>query len=211
VDRYLHIIDRRAESGATGARWLIRSDLALREQMARPERLATLTAEMSRLAAAGAPVHEWPVTGPSSQPHRARYDRVENCMTTDLFTVREDDAVDVVAFIMKQKGVRQLLVEDDDGRLVGLISYRSLLRVLVLGHLTKLGAPVPVRDIMVSDIATVEPTTPTLDAIRIMRENNMTALPVLQDGHLVGIVSEHDFLPILAQLLGDAGSQSSDE
>jgi CBS domain-containing protein len=211
VDRYLHIIDRRAETGATGARWLIRSDLALREQMARPERLATLTAEMSRLAAAGAPVHEWPVASPSSQPPRTRYDRVENCMTTDLFTVREDDAVDVVAFIMKQKGVRQLLVEDDDGRLVGLISYRSLLRVLVLGQLTRLGAPVPVRDIMVSDIATVEPATPTLDAIRTMRENNVTALPVIQDGRLVGIVSEHDFLPILAQLLGDAGSQSLDE
>jgi CBS domain-containing protein len=65
---------------------------------------------------------------------------------------------------------------------------------------------------MVSDIATVEPATPTLDAIRTMRENNVTALPVIRDGRLVGIVSEHDFLPILAQLLlGDAGSRSSDE
>jgi CBS domain-containing protein len=124
-------------------------------------------------------------------------------MTTDLITVLEDDAVDVVAFIMDQRGVRQLLVENDEGRLVGLVSYRSLLRVLVLGRVTKFGTPVPVRDIMVSDLITVEPATPTVEAIRIMRENRITALPVVQDERLVGIVTEHDFLPVLGRLLRD--------
>jgi CBS domain-containing protein len=203
ASRYLGIIDRRVETGMTGAQWLIRSDLALRDVCPRPERLATLTTEMARMAATATPVHEWPIARRGNSRSRAGYERVENCMTTDLITVLEDDAVDVVAFIMDQRGVRQLLVENDEGRLVGLVSYRSLLRVLVLGRVTKFGTPVPVRDIMVSDLITVEPATPTVEAIRIMRENRITALPVVQDERLVGIVTEHDFLPVLGRLLRD--------
>jgi CBS domain-containing protein len=210
VTRYLDIIDRRVESGSTGAHWLIRSDLALRDVCPRPERLATLTAEMARLAATSTPVHEWPIARPGNSRPRAGYERVENCMTTDLFTVHEDDSVDIVAFIMDQRGVRQMLVENDDGGLVGLVTWRSLLRFLVVGQVTGLGAPVPVRDIMASKIITVEPATPTVDAIRIMREHRVTSLPVVQDGRLVGIVTEHDFLPILARLLGNGPARSPD-
>jgi CBS domain-containing protein len=166
---------------------------------------------MARLAATATPVHEWPIARPDNSRPRAGYERVEHCMTTDLLTVHEDDSVDVVAFIMNQRGVRQLLVENDDGRLVGLVSYRSLLRVLVLGQIAKLGAPVPVRDIMLADVITVEPATPTLEAIRIMRENRIPALPVVQNQKLVGIITEHDFLPILARLLGDGPAVSTQD
>jgi CBS domain-containing protein len=54
---------------------------------------------------------------------------------------------------------------------------------------------------MATDLTTVTPDTLTLDAIRLMREKNVTALPVVKGDRLVGIVSEHDFLPIVARLL----------
>jgi hypothetical protein len=128
ADRYLGIIDQRVETGFTGARWLVRSDFALRDACSRAERLAALTAIAAARSATREPVHTWPLASPAELDHvRGRFDRVEHCMTTDLLTVHEDDAVDLVAFIMNQRTVRQLLVEDDEGRLAGIISYRSLL------------------------------------------------------------------------------------
>jgi CBS domain-containing membrane protein len=124
-------------------------------------------------------------------------------MTTDLLTVREHDAIDVVAFLMNQRGVRQILVEDDEERLVGVISYRSLLHMLATGRLSGVDRSMPVHEVMEREFLTVEPGTCTLEALRIMRDHNVTALPVVQRGRLVGIMSEHDFLPVLACMLED--------
>jgi CBS domain-containing protein len=47
----------------------------------------------------------------------------------------------------------------------------------------------------------VPPDMPTLQAIRLMRETKVSALPVLKNEQLVGIISERDFLPVTAHLL----------
>jgi CBS domain-containing protein len=49
-------------------------------------------------------------------------------------------------------------------------------------------------DIMRRSIATVSPTAPLIDAARLLLETNQRALPVLESGRLVGIISEGDFL-----------------
>ena len=60
---------------------------------------------------------------------------------------------------------------------------------------------VPVAAIMVRDPLTVPPETPTLDAIALMRREKVDCLPVVKDGHLVGIVTERDFINLAARLL----------
>ena len=45
------------------------------------------------------------------------------------------------------------------------------------------------------------PDTPTVEAIRLMREKNLACLPVLRDGKLVGIVTEHDLIVVSSHLL----------
>jgi CBS domain-containing protein len=54
---------------------------------------------------------------------------------------------------------------------------------------------------MKKDPVTVSPVMPTLRAIEIMREYGIGCLPVVHDGRLVGIVTEHDFMNIAGQLL----------
>jgi CBS domain-containing protein len=49
-------------------------------------------------------------------------------------------------------------------------------------------------DVMRRSIATVSPTAPLIDAARLLLETNQRALPVLDSGRLVGIISEGDFL-----------------
>src|SRR5262249_48265229 len=112
-----------------------------------------------------------------------------------------DDALDLVANLMVWERLRYVPVEDSENRLVGLVSYRHLLRVLAKGMLEGRGKPVPVREVMQDRVLTVSPETPTLDASRLMRETGIGCLPVVKEGHLVGVLMERDFMDIAAELL----------
>ena len=201
IDTYLGVVRERVASGQTGARWLVTSATGLRGEGWRAERLAALVAATVARQESGRPGHEWePARLEEAGGWKRSYLRVEQYMSTDLYTVHEDALVDLAAFIMESKQVRQILVEDDAQRLVGVVSYRSLLRLLA-GGADGDPAAVPVRDVMERDPVTVEPGTSTIEVIRLMRENQISYIPVVQDGKLVGSVSERTFMPLAAQLL----------
>ncbi|MEX2525995.1 MAG: glutamate-cysteine ligase family protein [Gemmatimonadota bacterium] len=202
VDRYLGVIHDRVESGQTGSVWALRSLAAMRDHGTRAERLAAVTAATVARQEKGDPVHGWTL----AELHEAggwkqNYMRVEQYMNTTLYTVNEEELVEMVAFLMDREGVRHVLVEDDNHRLVGLVSYRSILRIVAEGGRRRGLESLPVREIMEAALATVTPETPTLDAIDLMRKERVSCLPVLKDGKLVGLVSERDFMPIAYQLL----------
>ena len=133
---------------------------------------------------------------------------VEEFMTTDLFTVHEDEAVDLVANLMDWKRIRHIPVENEQGALVGLVSCFEVLRQLERGISEGADQSVPVGAIMVRDPLTVPPETPTLDAIMLMRREKVDCLPVVKDGRLVGILTERDFIDVAARLLEKlAGSE----
>lgn len=204
VEKYLGLIRDRVESGITGTQWTMRSLAGMRDQGTRAERLAAVTAATVHRQRVGTPVHTWePAEIRDAGGWRLNYVRVEQYMTTSLFTVHEDESVEMVAFLMDRKQIRHVLVEDDDHGLVGIVSYRSLIR-LMAGSLDGRGddAP-PVKTIMERDPVSVAPETPTLDAIDLMRRHRVSCLPVVKGGKLVGIVSERDFMPIAYELLED--------
>ena len=132
---------------------------------------------------------------------RLNYEKVEQLMTTSLFTVHEDELVDIVAFMMERKQIRHVLVEDDDHSLVGLVSYRSVLRLMAEGFDSAVSETPPVGDIMERHPTCVGPETLTLDAMQLMRQERVSCLPVVNEGKLVGIVSETDFMPLAYELL----------
>ncbi len=202
IGTYLDVIEARVHSGMTGANWQLRSLAGLTEQIpSKGERLAVLTGAMLLREEDGHPVHEWSLADAAEVPRdRSRYMFVGQFMTTDLFTVNESDVIDLVASIMDWKHVRHIPVEDDDHRLVGLVSHRLLLR-----HLASMRASsdngVAVSTVMTRNPKTVTPETPTLEVIRLMRDNQIGCLPVVEEGKLVGVVTEHDLVQIAAPLL----------
>jgi CBS domain-containing protein len=131
---------------------------------------------------------------------RDSYRYVAQFMVTDLFTVRQDDIVDFAASLMDWRHVRHVPVEGDDGELVGLVSHRDLLRLVATGKL-KGDQKVTVSEIMVENPITVSPETQTVDAIRLMREEQVACLPVVKNGKLVGLVTEHDLIVVSSKLL----------
>lgn len=208
IARYLSVIETRVRTMRTGARWMLGSLAGMKERGSPGEKLVALVAATVKHQRTGRPVAEWERARLDDVPSaRTSYLKVGQYMTTDIFTVQPDDAVQLVADLMGWERIRHVPVEDRDGRLVGLVSYRSVLRFLNGLHgggkraEGKDPALTPVSDIMRRDVFTVTPDTETLDAIRLMRRYRIGCLPVVQDGHLVAILTEEDFMGIASDLL----------
>lgn len=202
IDRYLGIIEDRVRCGGTGAQWLRRSLAQMRGHGTQAEQLAALTAATAARQHDQQLGHEWPPARlEEAGGWKQNYMRVEQYMTTELYTVHEEELVDMVAFVMDSKQIRHVLVEDDAQKIVGLVSYRSLLRLLTRGQIGEPALAVPVKQVMVRDPITVTPETLTTEAIRIMHENRVSVLPVVKSGKLIGTVGERDFMHIARQFL----------
>ncbi|MGD2045786.1 MAG: CBS domain-containing protein [Gemmatimonadota bacterium] len=204
ISRYLGLIERRVESGTTGARWVMRSLSGMKGRGTRAERLSAVTAGMIARQRSELPCHEWHDADLSEAGGwRLNYLTVEQFMTTSLFTVHEEELVDMVAFLMDREQIHHVLVEDDDHSLVGLVSYRSVVRLMAEGFDSATDETPAVKDVMERDPISVSPETATLEAIDLMRTHGVTCLPVVVDGKLVGIVSESDFMSIAYKMLAN--------
>ncbi|GJM44908.1 MAG: hypothetical protein DHS20C21_17500 [Gemmatimonadota bacterium] len=203
IERYLGVVEDRVVSRRTGAWWLLESHNAMRsEGFKTGEVMSALVSATLNRQKDGRPVHEWAMAEiMEAGEWQYSYHRVEQYMTTDLFTVHEDEVIDLVANVMDWKHIRHVPVEDDAGLLVGIVSYRSLLRLLARDLPHGKESPVAVKDLMTRNVHSIPPETGTLEAIAIMREKKVACLPVVTDGRLVGIVSERDFLRIAGELL----------
>jgi CBS domain-containing protein len=202
IDLYLGTIEERVRSGRTGAQWIVDSSAALESHGSRAERLAALVAATVKRQRDDEPVHRWRLaTLEEAGSWPDHYRTVGQIMTTDLFTVGEDELVDLVAAVMDWGHIRHVPVEDNRHRLVGLVTHRSLVRLVAKNMDESCGEPIPVRQIMLREVLTARPDTLTLDAIRLMRQHRIGCLPVVDSDRLVGIVTERDFMNMSAALL----------
>ena len=202
--RYLDVLEERVRTKHTGAQWQLDSFARMRGTGSRAERLAAITAATIDNQQSGRPVHLWdPASLEQAGGWERHYARVEQFMTSDLFTVGPDDGVELVANLMKWKRIRHVPVEDAEHRLVGMVSQRTLVTAIAERAADFGKGPIPVREIMASEVVTVAPDTSTLEAIALMKRHRVGSLPVVNQGRLVGIITESDFLAIAGQLLED--------
>jgi len=201
IDRYLGVLHDRVTTRRTGARWALESLEKMGDSGTLDQRLRCLVASMVDQQSGSRPINEWSLAEYCvEQDWRESYRNVGQFMTTDLFTVRPDDIVDLAATLMHWRHVRHVPVEDDRGLLVGLVSHRALLRLVATGRAGG-DHKVTVEEIMNRDPVTVSPETSTVEVIRLMRENKHACLPVTRNGKLVGIVTEHDLIVVSSHLL----------
>lgn len=200
IERYLGILEERVTQEKTGSQWMLDSLAAMDKKAKQNVRMRTLTAAVKANQETGEPLHTWALAAIPPKPDWIdNYKTVEQFMVTDLFTVRPEDVIDLAANLMHWKHVRHVPVEDDEGKLVGIVSHRDLLRLFAIGGAEGKNETV-VRDVMAKDLITITPETPTLDALTLMREKDIGCLPIVKNEKLVGLITAYDFLTVSSKL-----------
>lgn len=204
IDRYMGVIDERVSSGRTGAQWALDSLARMGTRGTPDERHRALTSAMYARQASGLPGHRWaPADLDEITDWRHSFRTVGQIMSRDLFTLHPEDVIDLAASLMDWEHIRYVPVEDDEGKLCGLVSQRMILRLLIKRQASRAAAeePIAVKEVMIPEPIIVSPKHTTLQAMRIMRERKISCLPVVEGERLVGIITEHDFIDASAKLL----------
>jgi|SRR5450759_88390 acetoin utilization protein AcuB len=135
--------------------------------------------------------------------------KVSDRMTGDAITVQADDPIRVAMDLIDQKQLRRFPVMKD-GDLVGIVTDRDLRNTTASSVvLTEkkyhdfLLDNVKIESIMSANPRTVSPQSDLKDAARLILEIKVGGLPVLQDGRLVGIITETDLIDTLLEQLPD--------
>lgn len=136
--------------------------------------------------------------------------RVDELMTSKVFTVSPHDMIDRVFFLIHYEKVRHLPVIEK-GKVIGIVSDRDMYKAL--GPKSNSNAiepnqtntelhviPKKVMNIMRRGVITITPETMASEAAGIMAEHKIGALPVVKDEKLVGILSATDILRVFSKL-----------
>jgi CBS domain-containing protein len=132
---------------------------------------------------------------------------VRDVMTKDALTLDASDNLDLADDLMRLGRIRHMPIVAG-GSLVGILSQRDLFRAAISSILKfrtsterEWLAKIPIREVMTQQVFTVAPTTPLREAVEAMLEKRIGCLPVVEDGTLLGLLSETDCLRHLGRLL----------
>ncbi len=155
--------------------------------------------------------------------------RARDLMTTSLVTVPPDAPVEAVVRVLTDRGVSGAPVVDSAGTLLGMVTEGDLMRRLAavedrpqswIAGLFKPAAEQAARyarthgrrarDVMTTDLITVDEDTPVEHIARIIEEKNIRRVPVVRDGKLVGVVARADLLRALVAPPASLSADSPD-
>jgi acetoin utilization protein AcuB len=122
---------------------------------------------------------------------------VANRMSPDPWTISPEASVAEALKLMQDHGVRHLPVVED-GLLVGLVTDIDLRTA----YFASLLEEIKVRDVMTHDPIVVQAGDTVFQAARVIHQNKLTGMPVVENSRLVGIITLADILGVLVALLG---------
>jgi acetoin utilization protein AcuB len=134
---------------------------------------------------------------------------VRERMSTKPVTISAEVSITEALRVMRQNQVRRLPVLDKEGNMVGIVSEKDLLYAspspatsLSIYEMHDLLSRLQVSELMTTDLITVTPDVPLEEAACIMADNKIGGLPVVENGSLVGIITETDIFKVFLELLG---------
>ncbi|MGA2959215.1 MAG: CBS and ACT domain-containing protein [Thermodesulfobacteriota bacterium] len=133
---------------------------------------------------------------------------VRKKMHKDLVTVTKDERMTVAKKVMKEKNIRHLPVVDGK-KLIGLVTNMDIRKAeaspatsLEIRELHYLLDKLTVGEIMTRNVITISPDISIEEATTLLHDNKIGCLPVVEDGNLVGIITENDVMEILIEVMG---------
>lgn len=134
-------------------------------------------------------------------------ERVRAWMTNEVLSVSPETAVREAFVAMAKRQIRHVLVQEDDGALRGIVSSHDLARVFLRENQP---GGLDLRTCAVEEIMTpsplqaVSPSMSLPEAAGLLYEHRIGALPVIEDGRVVGILTTAD---LLRTFLADEGAR----
>ena len=136
-------------------------------------------------------------------------------MTTELITLLPTANLAEARELMHTHKIHHLPVVNDDNTLIGLVTLTNLLAATdsVLRDPDNSIHPedVIVKDIMVTDVATVDEHASLRQAALFLEKHRIGCLPVVTDGMLKGIITETDFVAVAINLLEQLENSEPDD
>lgn len=121
--------------------------------------------------------------------------RIGAVMEKEFVTVRETDPIENVLKIMTEKKVNGLPVVNEDNLLIGMIVKSDIFRFMIQpGHIESC----PVDWVMAKDVVSVDPDESAREAADKLLSNHIVAMPVVENGQVVGVISVEDLLKYYA-------------
>jgi CBS domain-containing protein len=129
--------------------------------------------------------------------------KVNALMTGDVVTIDADASGHDAVSLMVRNKIRHLPVVDGDGRLCGIVTDRDLrhrlfepevFRAIGSVPVERLLSTIPVSDVMSAPATSIGPDAELEEAARVMLDQGLGSLPVVDRGRIVGIVTETDLL-----------------
>jgi CBS domain-containing membrane protein len=140
-----------------------------------------------------------------AKPHLDSALEVADLMTREVRTLDRNDKLVVADELMRLGRFRHAVVLDDDGRLAGVLSQRDIFFNALAWSLgqgeaahRKALEACRVKEVMRHEVVTIASDAPIAEAARLLSEHKIGCLPVLDGEALVGILTEGDFLALLA-------------
>lgn len=140
---------------------------------------------------------------------------VNEIMTKQVVAIGPDTPIRDVQLLMEQRNIRHFpILEERSGggpdHLVGIVSDRDL-RLVGADHPrapSNVKATDPVKRVMVAPVLVAHPDDPIEETAKVLRDHKIGAMPVMDDGRLVGIVTGIDMLDALINMSGVRGASS---
>jgi len=134
---------------------------------------------------------------------------VERRMTRNPVTIQQDVPVTEAQRLMRQEKVHRLPVLDRNRNLVGIVTEKDVLyaspspaSTLDVYEMNYLLSKLTVKKVMSSPVISIEPSAPIEEAARIMADNDIGGLSVVDNGKLIGIITESDIFKMFIELFG---------
>ena len=133
---------------------------------------------------------------------------VRRKMKKDLITITKDERMITARKIMKEKNIRHLPVVDGK-KLIGLVTNMDIRKAeaspatsLEIRELHYLLDKLTAGEIMTRNVITISPDISIEEAATLIHDNKIGCLPVVEDGNLVGMITENDVMEILIDVMG---------
>lgn len=187
VEHYLTIIENRLKSW-TGSEWMVKSYRNLQKSKKSFEALQVLTSYMYEKQEHDYPVDSWTLLEEGMMSHFNIKRIVKHNMNAKIFSVGEKDSLELVLHIMQWNNIHHIPVINNQEEIIGILSRKDIQGVKNDELLIKQ----TVRDLMKTTIITVRPDQTIQEAKDLMKLNNISCLPVIYKGKLVGIITSND-------------------